>query len=80
MEIQRVFEVPKSQSTQGRDKDVEMMARSFYRLLRKNGYTQNQVISVAGYILDGLIREFETDASSDVQQPEDQPQMLQSVI
>ena len=64
MDIQEVFEVPENQSVRigdEGDRDLEMMARSFYRLLRKNGYTRNQVINVAGYILDGLIHEFEAD-------------------
>ncbi len=67
MEVQEVFELSENQPghvENGGDKDVKMMARSFYRLLRRNGYTQNQVISVAGYILDGLILEFGTDSSS----------------
>ncbi|GBE14597.1 hypothetical protein BMS3Abin14_00642 [bacterium BMS3Abin14] len=63
-EVLEVLDVPENQPAalgHGGDRDAEMLARSFYRLLRKNGYTRNQVISVAGYILDSLIHEFETD-------------------
>ncbi len=41
------------------EKAAELMGRSLYRLLKKNGYDQTQVINVTGYILDGLIHESE---------------------
>ena len=36
---------------------AELMGRSLYRLLVKNGYDKKQVINVAGFILDGLIHD-----------------------
>lgn len=40
-----------------REKAARVIARSFYRLLRRNGFSRNQVISMAGYLLDGLLED-----------------------
>ena len=40
---------------------AELMGRSLYRLLVKSGYDKNQVINVAGFILDGLIHDSENN-------------------
>jgi hypothetical protein len=44
---------------QDREKAAQTIARSFYRLLRRNGFSRNQVISMAGYLLDGLLEDKE---------------------
>lgn len=38
------------------EKASEVVAKSFYKILRKNGFNNNQIISVANNILDCLIQ------------------------
>jgi len=44
-------------AVQTTEEAAELMGRSLYRLLKKNGYDKKQVINVAGFILDGLIHD-----------------------
>ena len=37
------------------EKASRLIARSFYKVLRKNGFTDDQIISVANNMLDNLI-------------------------
>ena len=42
------------------EKASEIIARSFYKILRKNGFNDNQIINVANNILDCLIQTLES--------------------
>lgn len=57
MNTQQHMENEIERAVQTTEEAAELMGRSLYRLLKKNGYDQKQVINVAGYILDGLIQE-----------------------
>lgn len=45
-------------ATKDPEKAAEIAAKSFYKILRKNGFTDDQIISVANNILDCLIQTF----------------------
>ncbi len=57
-----VFERYVRMASRDQERAAKVVAKSFYKILRKNGFTHNQVISVAGYILDGLIEENNSSA------------------
>lgn len=41
------------------EKAAEIVAKSFYKILRKNGFDDTQIMNVANNILDCLIRSLE---------------------
>lgn len=45
------------------EKASETVAKVFYRILRKNGFTNEQIVSVAGNILDCLCNTYEEYSS-----------------
>jgi len=57
MNSQQHMESEIERAVQTTEEAAELMGRSLYRLLVKNGYDKNQVINVAGFILDGLIHD-----------------------
>jgi hypothetical protein len=59
MNSQQHLENENKRAVETTEETAELMGRSLYRLLKKNGYDQKQVINVAGYLLDGLIHESE---------------------
>ncbi len=40
-----------------REKTGKIVARSFYKILRQNGFTHADVMGVAGNLLDGVIKD-----------------------
>ena len=40
-----------------REKTGKVVARSFYKILRQNGFTHADIMDVAGHILDGVIKD-----------------------
>ena len=44
-----------------REKTGKIVARSFYKILRQNGFTHADVMDVAGYILDGVIKDMKVN-------------------
>lgn len=44
-----------------RERTGKVIARSFYKLLRQNGFTQAEIMDVAGYLLDGVIGDMKTN-------------------
>jgi hypothetical protein len=57
MNTQQSMENEIERAVQTTEEAAELMGKSLYRLLKKNGYDKNQVINVAGFILDGLIHD-----------------------
>lgn len=57
MNTQQHIENEIERAVQTTEEAAELMGRSLYRLLKKNGYDKNQVINVTGFILDGLIHD-----------------------
>ena len=43
-----------------RERAGKVIARSFYKLLCQNGFTQAEIMDVAGYLLDGVIGDMRT--------------------
>ncbi|UCF29804.1 MAG: hypothetical protein JSV26_06810 [bacterium] len=67
--LERIVEI----SAQDQERAARLVARSFYKILRQNGFTQNQIINVAEHLLDGLIRDMKgpgTDDLTEQAQPE----------
>ncbi len=44
-----------------REKTGKIVARSFYKILRQNGFTHADVMDVAGFILDGVIKDMKVN-------------------
>ena len=44
-----------------REKTGKVVARSFYNILHKNGFTQADIMDVAGHILDGVIKDMKNN-------------------
>ena len=57
-------------------KASEVVAKSFYKILRKNGFNDNQIISVANNILDCLIQTLESYKERTVGTPDHQGSAL----
>jgi hypothetical protein len=51
--LERVVEI----SARDQERAARLVARSFFKILRGNGFTRNQIINVAEHLLDGLIDE-----------------------
>lgn len=56
-----------------RRKAGKIVARSFYKTLRRNGFSHGDIMSFAGHLLDGVIREMKIkensqERSADVQE------------
>jgi hypothetical protein len=47
-----------------REKTGKIVARSFYNILRKNGFTQADIMEVAGHILDGVIKDMKVNGKN----------------
>ena len=47
-------------SSGDRQRAGRIVARSFYKTLRKNGFSQAEIMDVAGHILDDLIKDMKT--------------------
>ena len=52
-------------SPDDRRKAGKVVARSFYKILRKNGFTHGDIMNFAGDLLDGVIREIEKEKRAD---------------
>ena len=48
-------------SADDREKTGKVVARSFYNILRENGFTQADIMDVAGHILDGVIKDMKNN-------------------
>ena len=44
-----------------REKTGKIVARSFYKILRRNGFTHAEIMDVAGHILDGVISDMKVN-------------------
>lgn len=44
-----------------REKTGKIVARSFYKILRQNGFTHADIMDVAGNILDGVIKDMKVN-------------------
>jgi hypothetical protein len=44
-----------------REKTGKVVARSFYNILRQNGFTQAEIMEVTGHILDGVIKDIKVN-------------------
>jgi len=44
-----------------REKTGRVVARSFYNILRQNGFTQAEIMTVTGHILDGVIKDVKSN-------------------
>ena len=44
-------------SSENRGKASKVVARSFYKMLRKNGFSQGEIMTFAGHLLDEVIRD-----------------------
>lgn len=44
-----------------REKTGRIVARSFYNILRRNGFTQAQIMDIAGQLLDGVIKDMKVN-------------------
>jgi hypothetical protein len=53
-----------SMAPDDRRKAGKVLARSFYKTLRRNGFSQGDIMSFAGYLLDDVIREMKVDDGS----------------
>ena len=53
-----------------REKTGKVVARSFYKLLRQNGFTHGEIMDVAGHILDGVIKDLNVNGK-DLKEPVD---------
>ncbi len=56
-------------SSGDRDKAGRVVARSFYVVLRRNGFTQTDIMNVAGHLLDGVIKDMKIKGK-DQKEPE----------
>lgn len=66
MNIQQQKELKIERKVQNTEESAELMGKSLYRLLKKNGYDKKQVINVAGFILDGLIHDSDKNQSESI--------------
>jgi hypothetical protein len=48
-------------SSGDRERTGKIVARSFYNILRENGFTQADIMDVAGHILDGVIKDMKVN-------------------
>ena len=48
-------------SSEDRAKASKVVARSFYKMLRRNGFSQSDIMSFAGHLLDGVIRDMKVN-------------------
>jgi len=58
-----------------REKTGRIVARSFYNILRRNGFTQAQIMDVAGQLLDGVIKDMKVngkdrDETASIERPD----------
>lgn len=44
-----------------REKTGRIVARSYYKILRRNGFTQSDIINVAGHLLDSVITDIKNN-------------------
>jgi len=57
MENCRTIEKMLQMSSEDRAKASRVVARSFYRMLRKNGFSQSEIMTFSGQILDEVIKD-----------------------
>ena len=48
-------------SSEDRAKASKVVARSFYKMLRRNGFSQSEIMTFAGHLLDGVIRDMKVN-------------------
>jgi hypothetical protein len=48
---------PKTEGTTSSERSAKILAKSFYRQLRENGYTHNQVVSMASELISLVTQE-----------------------
>ena len=56
--MERIVEV----CARDQERAARFVARSFYKVLRRNGFSKNQVIDVASHLIDALVTEMRTDS------------------
>lgn len=63
MENCRTIEKMLQMSTEERTKASKVVAKSFYRMLRRNGFSQSEIMTFAGQILDEVIKDLKVNGS-----------------
>lgn len=61
MENCRTIEKMLKMKSEERGKASRVVARSFYRMLRRNGFSQSEIMTFAGQILDEVIRDLKAN-------------------
>lgn len=57
-------------SSEDRAKAGKVVARSFYKMLRRNGFSQSDIMTFAGHLLDGVIRDMKINGKDVNDTPE----------
>lgn len=55
--IEKMLQMP----SEGRAKASKVVARSFYRMLRRNGFSHGEIMTFTGQILDEVIRDMKAN-------------------
>jgi|GEM_PF-6375509 len=63
MENCRTIERMLQMSNEERSKASKVVAKSFYRMLRRNGFSQSEIMTFAGQILDEVIKDLKVNGS-----------------
>ena len=64
--IERMLQI----SSQDRARASHVVARSFYRMLRRNGFSQSEIMTFTGQILDEVIKDLKANGK-DLEKPAD---------
>ncbi len=48
-------------SSGNRTRAGKVVARTFFKVLRRNGFTHSDIMAVAGHLLDGVIRDIKVN-------------------
>ena len=64
--LERVLKI----SEGDREKTGKVVSRSFYKILRQNGFTHPEIMEVTGYILDEVMKDIKTNGK-DREKPAD---------
>ena len=65
MENCRTIEKMIQMSAEDRLKASKVVARSFYRMLRRNGFSQGEIMAFAGHLLDEVVKDMKVNGKDD---------------